>query len=137
MHISFSQVAQHTGPLLPLKREAPAVETIAVTDEMKVPLCFCFCFCVICHLLACSRLRSPAIVSIIAVTGSDLQQAWLLSVLACCILVNTLLSDAALLVSQGERAYYRLRLERTNKKLLGRRTKRAAEAEAAEKDKAK
>lgn len=38
---------------------------------------------------------------------------------------------------QGERAYYRLRLERTNKKHLGRRTKRAAEAEAAEKDKAK
>jgi hypothetical protein len=31
------QVAQHTGVLLPAKREAPAVETVAVTDEMKVP----------------------------------------------------------------------------------------------------
>jgi hypothetical protein len=40
-------------------------------------------------------------------------------------------------LQQGERAYYRLRLERTNKKHLGKRTKRAAEAEAAEKDKAK
>jgi hypothetical protein len=40
-------------------------------------------------------------------------------------------------LQQGERSYYRLRLERTNKKHLGKRTKRAAEAEAAEKDKAK
>jgi large subunit ribosomal protein L13e len=40
-------------------------------------------------------------------------------------------------MKQGERSYYRLRLERTNKKHLGKRTKRAAEAEAAEKDKAK
>jgi large subunit ribosomal protein L13e len=38
---------------------------------------------------------------------------------------------------RGERAYYRLRLERANKKHLGLRNKRIAEAEAAEKDKAK
>ncbi len=38
---------------------------------------------------------------------------------------------------QAERAYYRLRLERVNKRHLGKRTKRAAEAEAVEKDKAK
>ena len=38
---------------------------------------------------------------------------------------------------QEEKAYYRLRLERTNKKLVGVRAKRAAEAAAEEKDKAK
>ncbi|KAK9814170.1 hypothetical protein WJX72_001591 [[Myrmecia] bisecta] len=36
---------------------------------------------------------------------------------------------------KAERAYYRLRLERVNKRLIGVRAKRAAEAEAAEKDK--
>eukprot|EP00208_Stichococcus_sp_RCC1054_P007245 CAMPEP_0206143072 /NCGR_PEP_ID=MMETSP1473-20131121/19188_1 /ASSEMBLY_ACC=CAM_ASM_001109 /TAXON_ID=1461547 /ORGANISM="Stichococcus sp, Strain RCC1054" /LENGTH=210 /DNA_ID=CAMNT_0053538315 /DNA_START=66 /DNA_END=698 /DNA_ORIENTATION=- len=68
----LSKVEQLKGALLPTKREAPAVEKIAVTDEMK-----------------------------------------------------------------SEKAYYRLRLERVNKRHLGKRTKRAAEAEAAEKDKAK
>ncbi|KAK9822367.1 hypothetical protein WJX81_002518 [Elliptochloris bilobata] len=38
---------------------------------------------------------------------------------------------------QAFRAYYKLRLERTNKKHLGKRAKRAAEAAAEEKDKAK
>ena len=38
---------------------------------------------------------------------------------------------------QAFRAYYKLRLERTNKKNLGKRAKRAAEAAAEEKDKAK
>jgi large subunit ribosomal protein L13e len=65
-------VAQLKGALLPATKAAPAVETVAVTEEMK-----------------------------------------------------------------AERAYYRLRLERTNAKHLGKRTKRAADAEAAEKDKAK
>ena len=35
---SCLQVAQHTGVLLPAKRAAPEVETVAVTDEMKVTL---------------------------------------------------------------------------------------------------
>lgn len=43
----------------------------------------------------------------------------------------------SVLLVQSEKAYYRLRLERVNKRHLGKRTKRAAEAEAAEKDKAK
>ena len=38
---------------------------------------------------------------------------------------------------QAARAYYKLRLERTNQKLVGMRAKRAAEAAAEEKDKAK
>ena len=66
-------MAQHKGVLVPATRTKPAIETMAVTEEMK----------------------------------------------------------------SAERAYYRLRLERTNAKHLGKRVKRAADAEAAEKDKAK
>ncbi len=39
--------------------------------------------------------------------------------------------------AQEEKAYYQLRLERTNAKLVGVRAKRAAEAAAEEKDKSK
>lgn len=46
-------------------------------------------------------------------------------------------SDGCGLPLQAFRAYYKLRLERTNKKHLGKRAKRAAEAAAEEKDKAK
>ena len=45
--------------------------------------------------------------------------------------------DTACLVLQSQRAYYKLRLERTNKRLVGVRAKRAAEAAADEKEKAK
>ncbi len=38
---------------------------------------------------------------------------------------------------QEEKAFYKLRLERTNAKLVGVRAKRAAEAAAEEKDKVK
>ena len=41
------------------------------------------------------------------------------------------------LVQEGDRAYYKLRLERTNAKLVGVRSKRAAEAAAEEAAKAK
>jgi large subunit ribosomal protein L13e len=41
------------------------------------------------------------------------------------------------LIHQEEKAYYKLRLERTNAKLVGVRAKRAAEAAAEEKDKVK
>lgn len=41
------------------------------------------------------------------------------------------------LLKQAEKAYYKLRLERTNAKMVGVRAKRAAEAAAEEKDKAK
>ena len=40
-------------------------------------------------------------------------------------------------VQEGERAYYKLRLERTNAKLVGARAKKAAEAAAEEAAKAK
>ena len=40
-------------------------------------------------------------------------------------------------VQEGDRAYYKLRLERTNAKLVGVRSKRAAEAAAEEAAKAK
>ena len=40
-------------------------------------------------------------------------------------------------VQEGDRAYYKLRLERTNKKLVGVRAKKAAEAAAEEAAKAK
>ncbi len=43
----------------------------------------------------------------------------------------------ACLLLQNMRAYYKLRLERTNAKLVGKRAKRAAEAAADEKEKAK
>lgn len=46
-------------------------------------------------------------------------------------------ADGCGLPLQAFRAYYKLRLERTNKKHLGKRAKRAAEAAAEEKDKAK
>ena len=46
-------------------------------------------------------------------------------------------SDGCGVPWQAFRAYYKLRLERTNKKHLGKRAKRAAEAAAEEKDKAK
>jgi hypothetical protein len=45
--------------------------------------------------------------------------------------------SASIVVTQAEKAYYQLRLERTNAKLVGVRAKRAAEAAAEEKDKAK
>ena len=41
------------------------------------------------------------------------------------------------LPQEGQRAYYKLRLERTNAKLIGVRAKRAAEAAAEEAAKAK
>ena len=41
------------------------------------------------------------------------------------------------LLQEGQRAYYKLRLERTNAKLIGVRAKRAAEAAAEEAAKAK
>ena len=40
-------------------------------------------------------------------------------------------------LQEGDRAYYKLRLERTNAKLVGVRSKRAAEAAAEEAAKAK
>ena len=40
-------------------------------------------------------------------------------------------------MQEGQRAYYKLRLERTNAKLIGVRAKRAAEAAAEEAAKAK
>lgn len=43
----------------------------------------------------------------------------------------------AVFVQEGQRAYYKLRLERTNAKLIGVRAKRAAEAAAEEAAKAK
>ena len=80
-----------------------------------------------------------------AVPGSGNKCCWLL--LGCHSWVRPLEGVGSLLCSdlccvpcgsaQEERAYYQLRLERTNKKLVGVRAKRAAEAAADDKDKAK
>lgn len=51
--------------------------------------------------------------------------------------MGSLSFNISFLCLQEEKAYYKLRLERVNKKLVGVRAKRAAEAEAEEKDKAK
>ena len=45
--------------------------------------------------------------------------------------------DSDPLFAQEAKAYYKLRLERTNAKMVGLRAKRAAEAEAEEKNAAK
>jgi Ribosomal protein L13e len=56
---SWSQVAQHTGVLLPAKRAAPEVETVAITDEMKVPLMWRRCSVTTHHLSRLSGICHP------------------------------------------------------------------------------
>lgn len=34
----LSAVAQHSGPILPIKHDQHKLETVAITDELKVPL---------------------------------------------------------------------------------------------------
>lgn len=105
-------VPQVTGRLQPLVHAAAAaeLETAKITEEMQVRPCV-------------RRFRTlGALERVLGVCS--------LTALWC-------VSDALAMLLQAFRAYYKLRLERTNKKHLGKRAKRAAEAAAEEKDKAK
>lgn len=108
----LAAVSQATGRLLPITHTAHAaeLETAKITEEMQV------------------RFSNKAVpMCEFAVAVRDLLGLLFLS------------SHLTGLVCplQAFRAYYKLRLERTNKKHLGKRAKRAAEAAAEEKDKAK
>ena len=105
----LAAVQQAKGALLPIAHAAPAaeLETVKITEEMQARL---------------PPLRRPLPLPCTTSLRADRRRP---------------AAEWPLAAAQAFRAYYKLRLERTNKKHLGKRAKRAAEAAAEEKDKAK
>ena len=136
----IASASQKHGTLLPVQpAEMKQLETITLTDDMKVHApSAAWSQCVlstrhVSHMIVHHRFHGVCCSAIILAV-------WLLSSKrASSSCVHWCLADCSphVCLLQAFSAYRQLRQERTNKRLAGKRAKRAAEAAAEEKDKAK